>query len=127
MGATLIGLIFGALVGALTGTEFGVVSGAFVGVSIGFSIWAVTWIHDHFGDAPVVERHRVMCDRYGQAADIEFMGDLHTGHFYDVKSCTLLAQPTNVVCHKGCLAMMKAGHVRPGVACGCHAPNRLAA
>ncbi len=128
MGATLIGLVFGALVGALTGTELGVWSGAFVGLSIGFSIWAFAWIRDHFGEAPVVERHRVMCDRYGQAAEIEFAGDLHSGRWYDVKSCSLQPVANEVGCHKGCVAMMKAGHVRPGVVCGCHATDqRIAA
>jgi hypothetical protein len=128
MGASLIGVIFGALAGALTGTEFGVWSGAVVGLSIGFSIWAFSWLRDHFGEAPTVEQHRVICDRYGQPADIEFVGDLHTGRWYDVKSCSLLEVPTEVVCHKGCVAMMKAGHVQPGRACGCHMmPDRLAA
>lgn len=118
MGATLIGLVFGALAGAITGTEFGLWAGAFTGMCIGFSIYAVEWLVDHFGDAPVVERHHIMCERYGQAVDVTFVGDLHTKRWHDVESCTL--QKGEIKCHKGCVSLMKSAHVRPGRACGCH-------
>ena len=118
MGATLIGLVFGALLGAITGTEFGLWAGAFTGMSIGFSIYAFEWMANHFGDAPTIEEHRIMCDRFGQAATVGFAGDLHSGRWFDVDHCSL--QKGEVKCHKGCVALMRSNHVAPGRACGCH-------
>ncbi len=118
MGATLIGLVLGALAGAITGTQFGVWVGGLTGMSIGFSIYAFEWMANHFGDAPTLEEHRIMCTRFGHAAQVGFVGDLHTKRWYNVDHCSL--QQGEVECHKGCVAMMRTAHVAPGRACGCH-------
>ena len=120
MGASLIGLVLGALAGAVTGTELGVVTGGVLGLLVGLSIYAFGWMRSHFGNAPVVERHLVMCDRYGQAAHVDFAGDRDNGRWYDVVGCSLLGSSAEVDCHKGCVRLMTSAHVHAGGSCSCH-------
>lgn len=119
MGAGVIGLILGFLAGALTGTQLGALAGAGTGLLIGLSVHAFGWMRSHWGDNPVVERHLVMCTVFGHTADCDFVGDQQTGHWFNVARCSLLNDPTNVNCDKGCVRLIKAGHVRPGQACDC--------
>lgn len=119
MGAGLIGFILGLLVGALTGTELGAITGGLTGLLIGLSVHAFGWLRSHLGDAPAVRRHLVMCTVFGQTADCDFVGDTGTGRWFDVTRCSLLSSPTQVNCDKGCIDLIRAGHVRPGEACNC--------
>lgn len=112
MGFVLIGFVLGALVGAVTGTGLGIFAGGVAGVFLGGMLYGLSWLRRHAGDSPTVERHCVMCERFGQHADCELVGDLGTKRWYDVESCSL--QPTGVDCHKGCLSLMTAAGVRPG-------------
>jgi hypothetical protein len=128
MGASLLGFVFGAAVGACTGTEIGAFAGAVVGMLVGLSIHGFGWARARLGDAPTVERHVVMCTPFGRAAELELVGDLQVGRWYDVKSCSLLEVATKVDCDKGCLGRVRDAGVRPGRACGCEvaAPERHA-
>jgi hypothetical protein len=119
MGVTLIGFILGALAGAATGTELGVVLGAVIGILVGFSVYALGWMRSHLGSAPVVERHRTMCAAYGNPAEVEFVGDLQSGCWQDVRRCSLLSSSARVDCDKGCLRLITIAGVRPGGACSC--------
>jgi hypothetical protein len=119
MGATFIGFILGVLAGAVTGTELGVVAGGVLGTLLGLSVHAFGWIRSHLGDAPTVERHRIVCAVYGQTADCDFAGDLYSGRWYDVRRCSLLPVPTRVDCDKGCLPLMTSTRTRPGRGCSC--------
>jgi hypothetical protein len=117
MSATVIGFILGALLGALTGTEVGIATGGVAGALVGLTVHVLMWMRAHAGSAPTLEQHRVMCTAYGQAADCEFEGDLGTGRWYDVKRCSILAEPDAVRCDKGCVRLMTLTDVRPGKRC----------
>ena len=120
MGATLIGFVLGLAVGAVTGAEFGAFAGGIVGILLGLSVYAVGWVRSHLREViPTVARHRVMCFPYAQAAECEFVGDLKSGRWYDVRRCSLLEEPTKVDCEKDCIRLMNVTGVRPGDACGC--------
>lgn len=121
MGAGVIGFILGALVGALTGTEIGALVGGLGGAVIGLTVHALIWMRDHLGSDATVERHQVMCTPFGQAADCDFVGDLQTGRWYDVKRCSLLGSDADVDCDKGCVRLMTLSHERPGRCRDCHA------
>jgi hypothetical protein len=119
MGTSLIGFILGALAGAATGSALGVVLGGVLGTLLGLSVHAFGWMRSHLGNAPTVERHRIVCAVFGQTAECDFAGDLHSGRWYDVKRCSLLSVPTRVDCDKGCLPLMMSMRTRPGRACAC--------
>jgi hypothetical protein len=116
----IVGFFLGLVAGAATGTMGAAFGGAMVGMSIGIVIYGVGWMRSHLGNAPTVERHLVMCTPYGHAAACEFEGDLETKRWYDVKSCSLLQEPTHVDCNKGCLRQLTLAGVRPGEPCSCH-------
>lgn len=119
MVATLIGFVFGALMGATTGSVVGICAGAAGGALIGVFVDALRWLRSLAGDAPTTERHLAMCAVYGQTAECEFVGDLHTRRWSDVRSCSLLATPTRVECEKTCVSLIGLAGVRPGGACSC--------
>jgi hypothetical protein len=123
MGAALIGAVVGLVLGAATGTEIGAFAGAALGMLAGLSLHALFWMRSHLGDAPTVERHRVMCTPLGSVAECELVGDLERGRWYDVKSCSLLQPATQVDCEKGCIRRITHAGVRPGGTCSCH-PSR---
>lgn len=124
MGATLmIGTVVGLVVGASTGTEMGAFAGAMLGMFVGLAIFGFFRVRARLGDAPTVERHRVMCTPLGHAADCEFAGDLKTGRWYDVNRCSLLRPANQVDCDKGCLRQLRLAGVRPGRPCDCGAQH----
>jgi hypothetical protein len=114
MGASAIGTVFGFALGAATGTAMGAFAGAFLGMFVGLGLGGLFWMRAHLGDTPTVERHLVMCTPFGHAADCQFEGDLETGRWYDVKSCSLLRPASQVDCDKGCLRQLQLSGVRPG-------------
>jgi len=126
MGAALIGFVIGLVVGATTGTAMGAFGIGALGMLVGLAVYGVGWMRLHLGDAPTVERHRVMCTPFGQIADLELEGDLERGRWYDVRRCSLL-RPANVVdCDKGCIRQVNAAGLRPGQPCSCQAHDEAA-
>ncbi len=119
MGATFIGFVIGLALGAGTGTAGGAFIGGVLGMLVGVTAHGVGWIRAHRGDAPTIERHRVVCTPYGQIADIEFVGDLETRRWLDVKRCSLLPVADRVACDKRCLHRLSDSGVKPGAPCSC--------
>ncbi|MBK9030405.1 MAG: hypothetical protein IPL61_03540 [Myxococcales bacterium] len=117
----MIGVVIGFILGAGAYGAGGAVGGAMVGALVGGSAHALVWMWAHSGNAPVVERHRVMCTPYGAVADIDFEGDLQRRRWTDVKRCSLLQVATEVSCDKRCLRRINDARVRPGGACDCQA------
>jgi hypothetical protein len=114
MGPTLIGFLLGAVIGAFTGTQLGAYAGAMLGMLVGGSIWGLGWLRRHLGDQPTVERHRVVCTPFGAIAEAEVVGDLGTGRWHDVRSCSLLRSERGVDCEKRCIYRLEHAGVRPG-------------
>jgi hypothetical protein len=115
-----IGFIIGLVLGASTGTgELGAFAGATMGMLIGVAVHGFGWVRDHLGDAPTIERHRVMCTPFGHAADLELAGDVQRGRWFDVKSCSLLRPSNQVDCEKGCLRQINLSGLKPGRPCEC--------
>lgn len=123
MFAGFIGLIIGAIVGGGLAGELGAASVAPLGLFAGLTFHALAWLRAHSGDAPVVERHLVMCTPMGHAARAELVGDLEQRRWHDVRSCSLLAEQDQVQCDKGCVRLMNLSGVRPGAARGCAGCN----
>lgn len=121
MGAAFIGFVFGLALGAGSGTAGGAFVGGILGMLLGVSAHAFVWIRAHRGDAPTVERHRVLCTPYGRLADIDFVGDLETRRWLDVKRCSLLPVVGEVSCDKRCVHRLADSGTRPGDACSCEA------
>lgn len=119
MGAAIIGFAIGFALGAGTGTGGGAFVGGILGAMLGASIHAIRWLWAHRGDAPTVERHRVLCTPYGRVADIDFVGDLDTRRWLGVKRCSLLRVADEVACDKRCLNRIKHSGVKPGDPCDC--------
>lgn len=123
MAASLIGFVFGAMAGAATGTVVGICAGAAAGVLIGLSIDALRWLRSLAANAPITERHLAMCMVYGQPAECEFVGDLQSGRWTDVRSCSLSSVAGRIDCEKSCVRLIGTAHVRPGQSCSCR-PRR---
>ena len=119
MVATLIGFVFGGLMGAATGTALGICAGAALGALIGAAVDALLWLRSLSGDTPIIERHLAMCTVFGQTADCQFVGDLSTGRWSDVRSCSLLSTPDRVDCEKSCVRLLGLAKVRAGGTCSC--------
>jgi hypothetical protein len=123
MGASLIGFALGLAVGAWTGTAFGALAGGVIGMVLGLSVHAAGWMRAQLRETvPTVERHSVMCFPYAQAAECDFVGDLKSGRWTDVRRCSLLKTPDHVDCDKGCIRLMALTGVRPGEGCRCEEP-----
>ncbi|MBZ0238591.1 MAG: complement resistance protein TraT [Deltaproteobacteria bacterium] len=121
MGAALIGFVIGFALGLGTGSAAGALVVAILGALVGVSAHAARWLWAHRGDSPTVERHRVFCTPYGRSAVIDFVGDLETRRWLDVKRCSLLRVATDVSCDKRCVNRMRDSGIKPGDRCDCHA------
>jgi len=100
------------MVGAGTGDVFSAFAGGVLGLLVGLSVHAVRWMASRVRETtPTVERHSVMCFPYAQAADCEFVGDLRTGRWTDIRRCSLLGK--NADCEKVCIRLMNQTGVRP--------------
>jgi hypothetical protein len=119
MGAAFIGFIIGFALGAGSGTAGGAFIGGVLGMLVGVAAHSAGWIRAHRGDAPTIERHRVVCTPYGKVADIEFEGDLETRRWLDVKRCSLLPVAGTVACDKRCLHQLSDSGIKPGAPCSC--------
>ena len=120
MGAALIGFVFGFALGAGSGTAGGALIGGTLGMLLGVSAHSIRWLWAHRGDAPTVERHRVICTPYGRLADIDFVGDLEARRWLDVKRCSLVPVATEVSCDKRCVNRLSDSGIKPGDPCDCH-------
>ena len=116
MGTTAILLLIGALLGAISGTQVGAFAGAVLGMTIGASIYGIGWLWAHTGNAPVIERHRLLCTTRGTFADVELSGDLKRGRWLGVKRCSLEGGPPR--CDATCVRLIGACQ-KPGAACHC--------
>lgn len=119
MGAMTVGAVLGFILGAASGTHAGAFAGTVLGMSVGLLVFGVGWIRAHGGGAPTIEHHRILCTPNGRAADCELEGDLVTGRWYDVRSCSLLRPANDVYCGKPCLRLIKDSGTRPGRGCDC--------
>ena len=117
MVAGLIVFALGVIVGAATGTVLGALVGGIVGMLLGGLVHGLLWTRSRLREnVPTVEAHSVMCFPYAQSAECEFVGDLESGRWVDVKRCSLLRDPNHVNCDKGCIRLMNVTSVRPGEA-----------
>lgn len=114
MAAMVIGFLLGAIAGAAAGAGAGAYVGGVTGLSIGLGVHALGWLRAHSGDAPTLERHRLMCTSSGTFADCELLGDLDRRRWIDVRRCSLQGADSEPACEKSCVRLMNHTGVRPG-------------
>jgi hypothetical protein len=122
MAAIVLGFLLGLTLGAATGTAGGAFAGAMIGALFGACVHGIAWAWAHSGDAPIVERHRVICTPQGTFADVELLGDANRRRWLAVKRCSLI--DGKVDCDQGCVSLMNLSH-KPGTSCDCEGPTEV--
>jgi hypothetical protein len=114
--AIAFGFVLGLILGVGSGTGAGAFAGAVIGISVGLAVYAFGWVRAHTGNAPTLERHRMICTPSGTFAECELLGDLERRRWVDVRRCSLQSPDAEPACEKSCLRLMNDAGVRPGKA-----------